>query len=60
MPTYNVKGKTVLKWTKQVDARNEEDAEEKGIELAESEVGGDDYSIVNSEVNDIEEVEYDG
>lgn len=60
MPTYNVKGRTVLKWVKQIDARNEEDAEEKGIELAESEAGGDDYSIVDSEVDDIEEVEYEG
>ena len=60
MPTYNVKGKTVLKWVKQVDARNEEDAEEKGIELAESEVGGDDFSIINSEIDEIGEVEYDG
>ena len=52
MPVYNVKGKTTVKWDKQVQARNEEDAEEKACEEAEYEL----ENVVESEVDDVCEV----
>lgn len=56
MPTYNVKGKTVVKWDIQVDAMNEEDACEKACEEAESELAGDGLES-ESEVDSIQQLE---
>lgn len=62
MPTYNVKGKTIISWWKQVDAPDEDTAVERAFEDAEAELeaGELEYEILHEhdECDEVQEVRY--